>query len=128
MTDELDTQTSRQALNELNEMLLADSDTQDLPLYNATRHFLTLDLDELYFNRDLLIIEPDDNITHEQAQRIIELLHTIASDEYCRDDLSHLAMSFSLCPMHFVDWAICFDDQDPECEQIRSVFPYGHDT
>jgi hypothetical protein len=30
--------------------------------------------------------------------------------------------------MHFVDWAICFDDENPECEQIRTIFPHSHDT
>ena len=49
-------------------------------------------------------------------------------DPYATDQISHLAMELSLCPMHFVDWAICFDDENPECEQIRQVFPHGHDT
>jgi len=48
--------------------------------------------------------------------------------EYQRDSLSHLAMKLSLCPLHFVDWAICFDDEDPECSQIREIFPDCHDT
>lgn len=119
---------ARQSLNELNEMLLADADTEDVPIYTTTRLFLTMDLDELYFQRDLIQADEHDGVTTEQAIRIIELLHDIVSDEYLRDDLSHLAMSFSLCPMHFIDWAICFDDDDPECHQIRLVFPYSHDT
>jgi hypothetical protein len=60
----------------------------------------------------------EDGITH-----VIEMLDTAS-----RDEVSELAMSLSLCPIHFVDWAICFDDEDPECDQIRLIFPIGHDT
>lgn len=45
-----------------------------------------------------------------------------------RDQLSEMLMQHSLCPIHHVDWAICFDDLEPGCEQIRFCFPTGHDT
>jgi hypothetical protein len=45
-----------------------------------------------------------------------------------RDLVSEMAMSLSLCPVHFIDWAICFDDEDPECGQVRAIFPQSHDT
>lgn len=45
-----------------------------------------------------------------------------------RGELSRLLMSYSLCPIHFCDWASCFDDDDPECDQIRQAFPNEHDT
>jgi hypothetical protein len=45
-----------------------------------------------------------------------------------KEVLTDLAMKHSLCPIHFVDWAICFDDEDPECEQVRTIFPNNHDT
>jgi hypothetical protein len=45
-----------------------------------------------------------------------------------RDELSKLAMDHSLCPIHWVDWAICFDDEPEDCAQIRAIFPNGHDT
>lgn len=45
-----------------------------------------------------------------------------------RDKLTELAMDLSLCPLHMIDWAICFDDQTPECSQIRQIFPNSHDT
>ena len=57
------------------------------------------------------------------ADHAIEML-----DAGSRDEVSELAMSLSLCPIHFVDWAICFDDEDPTCEQVRLIFPIGHDT
>lgn len=44
-----------------------------------------------------------------------------------RDDISELALSFSLCPFHMIDYQICFDNDDEECAAIREVFP-SHDT
>lgn len=43
------------------------------------------------------------------------------------DDLSILRLSFSLCPIHNIDYAICFDDDNPNCAQIRAAFP-THDS
>lgn len=45
-----------------------------------------------------------------------------------KDSLTELAIHLSLCPLHFVDWAICFDDADPGCSQIREIYPNSHDT
>lgn len=60
--------------------------------------------------------------------RIVALLIEMNTDEFQRDELSTLAMDLSLCPMHFCDWAACFDDDDDECAAIRAVFPHSHDT
>jgi hypothetical protein len=46
---------------------------------------------------------------------------------YSRETITELALSDSLCPIHFVDYAICFDDQFPECSQVREIHP-NHDT
>ena len=62
------------------------------------------------------------------AQHILDDLATIWGYEFHRDAISELAMGLSLCPMHFCDWAICFDDADPSCAQIRECFPNSHDT
>lgn len=62
------------------------------------------------------------------AQHILDDLATIWGYEFHRDAISELAMGLSLCPMHFCDWASCFDDDDPECSQIRAIFPHSHDT
>ena len=43
------------------------------------------------------------------------------------DNLSLLRLEYSLCPLHSCDYAICFDDDDAECAQIRDIFP-SHDT
>jgi hypothetical protein len=48
-------------------------------------------------------------------------------DEHARHALSDLLLSYSLCPMHAIDYAICFDDSDDECATIRAYFPI-HDT
>jgi len=61
--------------------------------------------------------------------RVHRMLCYLADPEnYGRDELSQLYMSHSLCPMHHIDWAICFDDQDEECSAIRTIFPHHHDT
>lgn len=44
-----------------------------------------------------------------------------------RQQLTEMALSMSLCPMHLVDYAICFDDEDDECKVIREFFP-DHDS
>ena len=45
-----------------------------------------------------------------------------------RETVTEAAMSLSLCPIHFIDWAICFDDRRPDCSQVRVIFPNSHDT
>lgn len=47
---------------------------------------------------------------------------------YCQDIIAEAAMRHSLCPMHLIDWAICFDDENPDCSQIRAIFPHSYDT
>jgi hypothetical protein len=44
-----------------------------------------------------------------------------------RDGLTQVALEVSLCPLHMCDYAICFDDGNPECAPIRVIHP-GHDT
>lgn len=78
---------------------------------------------------------------------IAELLESLFSDDRTeREQLTELALNLSLCPIHFHDYAICFDDAtcaetleptDPalasaldytaECAQIRLIHPL-HDT
>lgn len=55
------------------------------------------------------------------------LLARIDAAPYQRDALSTLLLDNSLCPLHAIDYAICFDDDDPDCAQIRAIFP-SHDT
>lgn len=54
-------------------------------------------------------------------------LNSLIDDEYARDELTELLLSYSLCPLHAIDYAICFDDDDAECAPIRIIHP-SHDT
>lgn len=56
------------------------------------------------------------------------LLATIDAYPYSRDDLTKLLLDNSLCPLHAIDFAICFDDDDTECAAIRTIYPHSHDT
>jgi hypothetical protein len=40
-----------------------------------------------------------------------------------REALSNMALEMSVCPFHFRDYAICFDEADPECAAVRVAFP-----
>jgi hypothetical protein len=61
------------------------------------------------------------------AQKVFGLYVTLRLNRWGRDTITELALEASLCPLHFVDYAICFDDEDPECSQIRVIHP-SHDT
>lgn len=67
-------------------------------------------------------------LSRKQAIRLLHEQRALWQYEFSRDEYSEFAMGMSLCPLHFLDWAICFDDENPECSQIREVFPVGHDT
>lgn len=89
--------------------------------------------------RDLLCTDIDDHPTPDdhmisdipaELAAIIDRAFQLAQSEYAetyRHALSELLLSHSLCPMHHIDYAICFDDQTPECATIRAYFP-SHDT
>jgi hypothetical protein len=63
--------------------------------------------------------------------RLIELVEYLRgeSKDYgmSRELATEIALSQSLCPVHFVDYAICFDDNDLRCSEVREVHPL-HDT
>lgn len=81
----------------------------------------------------LLMLHPSDSIHSIDAseldrndRRLLLELHTLLPT----DDAAHLfelMLSYSICPMHHIDYAICFDDDDPECAAIRIAEP-THDT
>lgn len=62
---------------------------------------------------------------------IIRDLLALTREPYQSAALTQLSMmlitDYSLCPAHRIDYAICFDDDDPDCTQIRACFP-SHDT
>jgi hypothetical protein len=64
----------------------------------------------------------------QEATLICGLLAAIATDPYGgQEELTRLALSVSVCPLHLTDYASCFDDQNRECAAIRLIHP-GHDT
>ena len=52
---------------------------------------------------------------------------SLQADRWAREDFTSLALTQSLCPLHLIDYAICFDDDDQECAAIRIIHP-SHDT
>ena len=67
-----------------------------------------------------------EGLTEKLKRSIIDDLATIWDYDFYRDEISQLAMAMSLCPLHFCDWASCFDDEDEECAQIQAIFPHSH--
>lgn len=59
------------------------------------------------------------------AKMITDIAFRIAALD--REAETALLLAHSLCPLHRIDYAICFDDEDPECEAIRAIHP-DHDT
>jgi hypothetical protein len=55
------------------------------------------------------------------------LLRLIDDADYMTDRMTAMLLDNSLCPMHAIDYAICFDDDDPDCAAIRAIHP-SHDT
>lgn len=67
----------------------------------------------------------DATTLHTLRHAITDALDSTSPDT--RTALSMIALTFSLCPLHMIDYAICFDDDDPDCAAIRAAFP-SHDT
>jgi hypothetical protein len=70
-------------------------------------------------------------MTLDQAKHLRDLLDKVwrGCDEFdwMREVITEWALSDSLCPIHFCDYAMCFEDDDPECATIRLIHP-SHDT
>lgn len=69
----------------------------------------------------------DDDIDIDRMNLIILAAHHLREDRNDADAATDLLLSYSLCPLHECDYAICFDDDDPECASIRELHP-EHDT
>lgn len=91
-------------------------------------HFLAAAaLRELLIDRNAHHLDDTYDADDSTYDFIRSLLDTIIAAPYQTQRLSMLALDHSLCPMHFIDYAICFDDDDDECATIRAYFP-DHDT
>jgi hypothetical protein len=83
------------------------------------------------FNDDVrrILIEGYDGMEEYESGRGLDLSN--AWFNICNmstDERSMLYMEYSLCPIHHIDWAICFDDEPDDCAQVRAIFPHSHDT
>lgn len=72
--------------------------------------------------------QKDITCTFDIGLELLELVAELRTHYIATDVLTQYAIAMSLCPLHFRDWAICFDDADPECDQIRTIYPHSHDT
>lgn len=112
-------------LDALNASLTALNATTDDFADLAIRDFMIHNCSLGYANTanpDIRAISADYNISPHDLLPITNAVLALS-----RDDLSELALSFSLCPFHMIDYAICFDADDEECAVIRECFP-SHDT
>jgi hypothetical protein len=81
-----------------------------------------------------LLIDPDDdepdtadNYDNLHPSDIAELRRLLPIASTDRELLTTMLLDASLCPLHRIDYAICFDDDDAECAAIRTIHP-SHDT
>ena len=83
--------------------------------------------------REIIVEEAVDadalmELTEEEASAAWEVLQKMKNDPHDgREEYTFICLSLSLCPIHETDYAICFDDEDPECAQVRKIHP-THDT
>jgi hypothetical protein len=84
------------------------------------------DLDNAMTMRDLLCdLNDPDAYANPYATIMRDCINTLIDND--PQSISMLRLDFSLCPLHAIDYAICFDDDDPDCAAIRNAFP-NHDT
>jgi hypothetical protein len=123
MTNQYDT--FRDAIRTI-DTLTAPCDNDD-PIRDDHSHDLfNRALRDLLIDRDATHTDDyDPSPAHYDLMR--ELLAAIDAYPYSRDELTRLLLDNSLCPLHAIDYAICFDDDDPACAAIRTIHP-SHDT
>lgn len=117
----------REAIDLLDKALLVSANSA------ALRQILieepTTSAEIISFGAEYLDEEDQKLLSVTDIAEIVEAVHVVSTYKYGgRDKMSEVAMSLSLCPLHRIDWAICFDDETPECSQIRAIFPQSHDT
>jgi hypothetical protein len=94
---------------------------------------ITIDSNMRNAQREMLIMldDSDDMILDaciDDSLNILDLRRSlIALRSLNREQLTEFALNHSLCPLHLIDYAICFDDDDAECAAIREIHP-SHDT
>lgn len=70
----------------------------------------------------------DDVASYVREMIIDQPLAPIADlSAYDREMLTDACLSLSLCPVHLIDYAICFDDEPDACAAVRLIHP-THDS
>lgn len=121
------------SLDMLNRMTDCDCN-ETLPRTHFCLHFLAATaLRDLLIDRNAMPSDPNStdpfplDADLDTYNFIRSLLHNIDAAPYMTDAMTALLLDNSLCPMHAIDYAICFDDDDPDCAAIRAIHP-SHDT
>lgn len=81
----------------------------------------------LLINNDIdyaLDLHAADDITRDDLRALSRLIELLSAD---RELLTTLLLDHSLCPLHRIDYAICFDDDNADCAAIRTIHP-AHDS
>lgn len=106
--------------------------TKDHPNEEVNNWYLR----EIFYSYDESDYQPEPDTIYDKIGDALEILDLVRhffslSEQFSwgpyRDELSRLALEMSLCPMHLCDYMACFDDDNEECSQIRTLFP-SHDT
>lgn len=90
----------------------------------------TMPTEELAMSHYIGFITPlkeDHYISMDFYLTIWQDVNDLYVNKWAKEEFTTLALSLSLCPMHLLDYAICFDDDTPECAAIRIIHP-SHDT
>lgn len=77
--------------------------------------------------RELLIDRTSPDLESDIAELLRDALTCLIDAPHSTEFITAMLLDNSLCPMHAIDYAICFDDDDDECAAIRAIHP-SHDT
>jgi hypothetical protein len=127
----LDDATRRARMNDATAALQRINDPTTPDDYNYALRSILLRLSRINDDFDFDLSDLDADLDPDElpfANPICADINAIILSPFHHDELSHLALQQSLCPMHFIDFAICFDDDDPTCSQIRTIYAHSHDT
>jgi hypothetical protein len=116
MTNEMNPSDAHRAFNA---MIACDCFSRDA----ICRH------DTLRYDSRLLLIDIDQPLDELESTipALLIMRQLIAAMMRDRELATMLLLEQSLCPLHAIDYAICFDDDDPDCAAIRTIHP-SHDT
>jgi len=114
----------RVAYTFLNETVLEEA-SDNGRMYDVVRTFL---MSVESYDYDYFDDEVKSSIGQKAINEVRDAVGVLVDDGVeGREYLTALRLAYSLCPLHAIDYAICFDDDDVECAGIRIVHP-GHDS